>query len=214
LDRADQFGQEDWPEQRRDDAVEQGVLARGVRAVCILEVFMKRLALIAAALVLAYPAFSQSMGEKTGVNSALGIAPKTSDFVKEAAISDMFEIQSSQLAQTKGDDATKAFASQMVADHSKTTEELKGLVQSGKAQASLPTALDGAHQKMLDKLKGLRGDSFDKQYDSDQVSGHKDAVSLFGRYAKGGGNAALKDWASQTLPTIQHHLEMAQGLKG
>jgi putative membrane protein len=45
-----------------------------------------------------------------------------------------------------------------------------------------------------------------------QVSAHKDAVSLFERYAKGGDNAKLKDWAGKTLPHLQHHLEMAQSL--
>jgi putative membrane protein len=45
-----------------------------------------------------------------------------------------------------------------------------------------------------------------------QVSAHRDAVSLFERYAKGGDNADLKDWAGKTLPALQHHLEMAQGL--
>ncbi len=43
-----------------------------------------------AASVLAAPAYAQSVGEKTGVNSALGITPSTPDFVKEAAQSDMF----------------------------------------------------------------------------------------------------------------------------
>ncbi len=38
-------------------------------------------------LVLAGPAFAQSVCEKTGVNSALGIAPSTEDFVKQVAIS-------------------------------------------------------------------------------------------------------------------------------
>ena len=42
---------------------------------------------------------AQSVGEKTGVNSALGVTPTTQDFVTEAAASDMFEIQSSQLAE-------------------------------------------------------------------------------------------------------------------
>ena len=56
----------------------------------------------AAVLALNAPAFAQSAAEKTGVNSTLGIAPKTEDFVKEVAISDMFEIESSKLAQTKG----------------------------------------------------------------------------------------------------------------
>jgi len=52
---------------------------------------------------------------------------------------------------------------------------------------------------MLDKLKGLNGADFTKQYDKDQVSAHKDAVSLFQRYAKGGDDAALKDWAGKTF---------------
>jgi putative membrane protein len=45
-----------------------------------------------------------------------------------------------------------------------------------------------------------------------QVSAHKDAVSLFERYAKGGDDPKLKDWASKMLPTLRHHLEMAQNL--
>jgi putative membrane protein len=44
------------------------------------------------------------------------------------------------------------------------------------------------------------------------VSAHKNAVSLFERYGKGGDNNELKGWATQTLPTLQHHLDMAQQL--
>jgi Domain of unknown function (DUF4142) len=43
-----------------------------------------------------------------------------------------------------------------------------------------------------------------------QVSAHKDAVSLFERYAKGGENAEPKDWAGKTLPALKHHLELAE----
>ena len=41
-------------------------------------------------LLLATSAMAQSVGEKTGVNAAVGIAPTTQDFVSEAAQSDMF----------------------------------------------------------------------------------------------------------------------------
>ena len=71
---------------------------------------MKYLASSFALVLLATPALAQSIGEKTGVNSVLGVAPTTADFVKEAAISDMFEIQSSQLAQERGNAAEKSFA--------------------------------------------------------------------------------------------------------
>jgi len=159
------------------------------------------------------PVYAQSIPEKTGINSTLGIAPKTADFVKEAAISDMFEIESSKLAQTKAEGASKSFAEHMVMDHSKTSAELKQLVSAGGVKAEIPTTMDSAHQSKLNKLKSLNGADFTKQYNSDQVAAHKDAVNLFERYSKGGENAELKAWASKTLPALQQHLKMAQELK-
>ena len=97
-------------------------------------------------------AFAQSAGEKTGVNSVLGVAPKTSDFVTEVAESDMTEIAAAKIALQKGDAEEKQFADQMVRDHSQTSEELKGLVSSGSVAATLPAALDAASQKKVDKL--------------------------------------------------------------
>ena len=173
---------------------------------------MKRSIIALGCILLAGPALAQSVGEKTGVNSTLGIAPTTADFVKEVAISDMFEIESNKLGRDKGNAAEKSFASQMVTDHTKTSSELKGLVSGGKVKAELPTTLDSSHQSKLDKLKGESGKDFSSDFDSMQVTAHKDAVSLFERYAKGGENPELKNWAGKTLPALKHHLEMAQNL--
>lgn len=173
---------------------------------------MKRTIIALACVLLAGPALAQSVGEKTGVNSALGVAPTTADFVKEVAISDMFEIESSKLAEQKGNAQEKSFAKQMVTDHTKTSTELKGLVGGGKVQATLPTSLDSSHQSKLDKLKDSNGKDFSSNYESYQVSAHEDAISLFERYAKGGDNAELKDWAGKTVPALRHHLEMAKEL--
>lgn len=173
---------------------------------------MKYLSPCLALALFATPAMAQSVGEKTGINSTLGIAPATQDFVKQAAISDMFEIQSSQLAQERGDAADKAFAATMIKDHEKTTSELKSMVSSGDLKATLPTALDSTHQGKIDKLKSLKGGDFIARYQLDQVGGHKDAVSLFERYARGGDHPKLKEWADKMLPTLRHHLQMAQEL--
>jgi putative membrane protein len=175
---------------------------------------MKYLASVFALVLLAVPATAQSIGEKTGVNSALGISPSTADFVKQAAISDMFEIQSSQIAQERGNAVEKTFAATMIKDHQKTSDELKSMVSSGDLKAELPTALDSSHQSKIDKLKSLKGAEFSSRYDVDQVSGHKDAVSLFERYSKNGDNQKLREWAGRTLPVLRHHLEMAQNLSG
>ena len=123
-------------------------------------------------LLIAGPALAQSVGEKTGVNSALGISPSTADFVKQVAISDMFEIGSNKLGEEKGNAAEKSFASQMVKDHTKTSTELKELVSSGKVEVELPTALDSAHEAKLEKLKSKTG----KDFSSDFVSMQEDAT--------------------------------------
>ena len=160
--------------------------------------------------MLSSAAYAQSLGEKTGVNSALGLAPTTADFVKEAATSDMLEIEAAKIAQQKGNANEKKFAEQMITDHTKTSNELKSLVTSGAVKAELPAALDSSSQNQLDKLKDAKPEDFAATYDPMQVSAHKDAVSLFDRYAKGGDNDKLKDWAGKTLPALQHHLDMAQ----
>ena len=56
--------------------------------------------------------------------------------MKEAAVSDMFEIQSSLLAIERADGPIKAFASRMITDHQKTSNELKALTHE------IPTALE------------------------------------------------------------------------
>jgi putative membrane protein len=172
----------------------------------------KAILAVAVAAMLTSPAvFAQSVGEKTGVNSALGIAPKTEDFVKQAAMSDMLEIEAAKIAQQTGNADEKKFAEQMITDHTKTSSELKGMVV-GEMKAAIPTGLDDASQKKLNKLKDAKPEDFAGEYDPMQVSAHKDAVSLFERYAKGGEDSKLKDWAGKTLPALQHHLEMAQAM--
>ena len=175
---------------------------------------MNRLATSAAlaALLISPAVMAQSMGEKTGVNSVLGIAPTTADFVKEAASSDMLEIEAAKIAEEKGNAEEKKFAAQMITDHTKTSSELKSMVSSGEVKAEIPASLDSSAQGKLDKLRDAKPEDFAGQYDPMQVSAHEDAVSLFERYAKSGDSIKLKDWAGKTLPALQHHLDMAKAM--
>jgi putative membrane protein len=173
---------------------------------------MKRSMIALGCILVAGPAVAQSIGERTGVNSALGISPTMADFIKEAANSDMLQIAAATLAQEKGNAEEKKFAEQMMTDHSKTSSDLKSLVSSGAVMADIPTALDSSSQKKLDKLRDTRRQAFASEYDPMQVSVHKEAISLFERYSKSGDNPKLKDWAGKTLPTLQHHLDMAEAM--
>jgi putative membrane protein len=140
-------------------------------------------------------------------------APSTTDFVQKAATSDMYEVEAGKIANQKGQTApVKGFGEMMVDAHSKTTEELKGIVASEKTQVDLPAKLDAKHQKLIDDLNAASNADFDKTYAKQQVDGHQEAVNLFDSYAKKGDNAALKAFAQKTLPVIQQHLDEAKKL--
>ena len=141
--------------------------------------------------------------------------PSAQDFVNKVAVSDMFEIQASQLALSKQADAdTKPFAEKMVQDHQKTSSELKGVVEGSMVKLTLPTSLDSEHQKMLNELNAKSGKDFDQTYDQIQVKAHREAVALFEAYSKKSGeDSELKTWAGKTLPHLKDHLSMAEKLK-
>lgn len=134
--------------------------------------------------------------------------------MKTVAISDMYEIQSGQLASEKAQNAdVKAFGSQMLNDHTKTSDELKGIIGDEDIKVELPGKLDAEHQTNLDKLNGLSRTQFDKEYVRMLIDAHQKAVALFDNYAAAGENDDLKGWAKDTLPTLKGHLEHAQKLK-
>ena len=111
--------------------------------------------LLAAPAVVPSSAMAQSVGEKTGVNVALGISQTTQDFVKEAADSDILELAAAQVAWQKGNEDEKKFAEQMITDHTKSSKDLKAMVSAGDVKAEIPTVLDAASQKKLDRYRRL-----------------------------------------------------------
>ena len=70
--------------------------------------------------------------------------------------------------------------------------------------------LDAEHRQMLQRLQNARGAEFDRLYMQMQVQAHQQAVDMFTTYSQQGDNAQLKQFAAQTLPTLQQHLQRAQ----
>ena len=138
---------------------------------------------------------------------------KAPNFVTAAAASDMFEVQSSKVAlQRSTDPAVKRFAQMMIDAHTKTTATLKGLI-AGHDDLSPPTALPSDLQDKLDKLGSVSPADFDKTYLDDQVDGHQSALNVMQRYAKDGDQEPLKQFAADTAPTVQQHLDKAKALR-
>lgn len=134
------------------------------------------------------------------------------EFVQRMAISDMYEIESSKLAQTRSKSPEViAFAKQMVTDHTATTAKVKSIT-AGDAALKPPAAMDEAHLKLVADLKAATPDAFDTLYLDQQTDAHETAHGLLESYASGGDNAALKAFAAETAPKVQMHLDMARKL--
>jgi len=136
-------------------------------------------------------------------------------FVMMAAQSDMFEIESSQLALTKAENAeVKEFAQQMINDHTAQSKKLMTTAQAAGVDVPETMAASEKVTERLQTLQGAEGDEFTAQYIELQQAGHEEAVALFESYAENGENAELKSFAEQSLPILRQHLEHAQGLEG
>jgi putative membrane protein len=133
-------------------------------------------------------------------------------FVEQAALGDMFELASSKLALTKSQSPEiKAFAQQMITEHTATTAKLKQLV-AGNAAAPLPTALDDRRSGLMETLQGTAPDKFDEVYLDQQGQAHREALGLMDSYGTHGEDAALKSFAAETKPKIQMHMDMVSKL--
>jgi putative membrane protein len=134
-------------------------------------------------------------------------------FMTEAAKGGMAEVELSRLATTKSQNAeVKKFAQQMIQDHTNANAELKQL--AGKKSVTLPTELDAEHKALRDKLSGLSGAEFDKEYVNAMVADHEKSVNLFKTQADNGTDADAKAFAAKTLPKLQGHLDMIKAMQG
>jgi putative membrane protein len=135
------------------------------------------------------------------------------EYATLASGADLFEIQSGELAQMRAaSQSVKDFAGMMIADHRRTTTAMRRALQTANMQAPGAPRLDADQSAMLAQLQGASGPDFDRLYLQQQRMAHQDALALHQGYARDGGNGVLKGVAAQTVPIIERHLSMLQGL--
>jgi putative membrane protein len=139
-------------------------------------------------------------------------ATEKATFVKMVSSSNKLEIDSSKLAVDKtSSPEVKAFAEQMIADHTKAGEEFMAAL---KKEGEEPPAaeLTPRHRDQLKQLEGVQDENFDATYVALQQAAHVEAVDLFRTYAEKPDDAVLAEFAKKTLPTLEMHLDHAKKL--
>lgn len=164
------------------------------------------LAALGMAAVLGYAAQADKGGQST-------LAKEDRTFIMDAAQGGMKEAQMGKLAQEKGQsDGVKEFGKRLEADHSKASQQLMSIAQ--KNGVNVPASLDKKHQGEVDKFAKMKTTDFDRQFAKHMVDDHQKDIKKFRRQADKGQNAELKQFASQTVPTLEEHLKMARDLAG
>lgn len=133
-------------------------------------------------------------------------------YVTMAAASDLFEIQSSQMAVAKAQRSeVREFAQMLVTHHTQTSQQLMAAAQASGITPPAPTLMP-MQAEMMRQLQAAGAGEFDRVYVSQQVPAHEMALALHGNYASDGDTAALRTVAAAARPIVQQHLTRARQL--
>jgi putative membrane protein len=133
-------------------------------------------------------------------------------FLATAAQADVNEIKLSELAKDKATNPdVKAFAAKMVTEHKAMSASMKPFADEW--GLTPPDGPDADHQKEWDKLNGMSGADFDKEYMDQMVSDHAKALDLFTSEAKDSKDAKFKAAVIKGKTHVAAHKNMAYDLK-
>lgn len=160
-------------------------------------------------LMIAVPSMAQMM-----TASDVGVSPMTgtsaTDYVKMAADSDNFEIQSGKIAASRSKrEDVKGFGKQMVSDHMTSSKSLMAALTNADRKITPPSmALSADNQAKIALLRKAPKATFDEIYLKQQLESHKTAWALQKGYSTDGTDASLKQVASTVVPVVEQHLSM------
>lgn len=130
-------------------------------------------------------------------------------FITSAAESGLAEVELSRLAlQRASDPAVRDYAERMVNAHIEANQQLVGI--AAEEGISTPRSLSPEHEQLRQELAGLSGSAFDRRYMEAQIAEHRRAINLFEETAEEAESAQLRRFASNTLPTLETHLQRAR----
>ena len=133
------------------------------------------------------------------------------NFVRSAGADSLAEIELGKLALAKSASPdVKALAQKMIDDHTQLNASLKPFNDT--YDISVPKKLTKPDQAEYNKLNGLSGADFDKEYLAYMLQAHQKDAQAFGNEASVTPNPALATAARNGQSVISGHLAMIQKL--
>jgi putative membrane protein len=149
-------------------------------------------------------------------NMQAEMVPAAANAIEYAALvsaSDLYEIQSSELALERSEnEEVRRLAQTILADHRRSTEMLRQAAAQSQPPISFEPSLSVDQQRDMDRLRGTSGADFDREYVVQQVAAHEKAIGLVTGYLDIAENPAMSQHASSVVGPMQQHLTQARDL--
>jgi putative membrane protein len=131
-------------------------------------------------------------------------------FISHALEGGMAEVQLGQLAQQKSEsNDVKQFAQKMVTDHGEMGDKwLKPVAQQ--MGVNPPKGPSKKDRKAMEKLQGLSGQDFDREYITMMVKDHQKDLKEFKEEANAAQNPNIKQIAEKGSQVIEQHLQLIE----
>lgn len=152
-----------------------------------------------------------------GLAAALSSPPANAaedpaDFVKTAIRGNIAEVQMGELAEKKAENPrVQELGKTLVSDHEKAKAQSVELAKEMKIDP--PTKPTEDAKETHDRLAKLSGKKFDEEFVEAAVKDHKKDIELYSEQVEDGKNKKVVEYARETLPVLEKHLELAQKLE-
>lgn len=150
-------------------------------------------------------------GFATSIAAHAAVTDADKTFLTSAAQGNLDEIKLGELAEQKSTNAqVKAFAQKMITQHKMLQEKMSPFAQQW--NVAPPTTLNSENQQEYDKLSGLSGSQFDKEYMNQMVESHQATLDAFNQEINTTTDQRFKQAVMKGKAVVAAHLNMAQSL--
>lgn len=154
----------------------------------------------------------------TAIAQDKSAAPTDPQIAAIVVAANTVDINAGKLAKSKAQHKeVKAFAQQMITDHTGVNKQASALVKKLKVKpeenATSKSLMDGGKKTLAD-LKPLKGAEFDKAYIDQEVTYHQQVLdTIDNTLLPNAQNAELKDLITKVRPAIAAHLDHAKQIQ-
>ena len=146
-----------------------------------------------------------------GADSAPAQSHSDKEFLQKSSQGNVAEVELAKLALKKSQNpAVRGFAERMIHDHQMLGKKMAPFLASAGLQPSV--SLDTEHQHLYNKLNGVSGAEFDKEYVEAMSKDHHEDLQDFQKEAGSTQDAALKSTVESGEKVIAEHSHMIDGI--